>query len=219
MAAANEQIGIAMAAFYPQSDAERRRSVWKPAVCANGSPGRAASGRWDRRSRRPCSTRAAARAVVAEQRAAYDATVATYRQTVLTALQQVEDNLAALRILEGEAAKVQDTIQAATRALSVSTAQYKAGTAELPDGNSRAGHAADRPADPSQPAQPPSNRQRPADRGAGRRLGHLQVAGPQRRDRHFAIIDIVFRTVTRQPLLSRACQQAARPCRCYTSIR
>jgi outer membrane protein TolC len=44
-------------------------------------------------------------------------------------MQQVEDNLAALRILEGEAVKLQDTIQAANRALTVSTAQYTAGTA------------------------------------------------------------------------------------------
>jgi outer membrane protein TolC len=43
-------------------------------------------------------------------------------------MQQVEDNLAALRILEEEADKVQQTVQAATRALDVSTAQYKAGT-------------------------------------------------------------------------------------------
>ena len=38
--------------------------------------------------------------------------------------QQVEDNLAALRILEQEPVKVQETIQAANRALTVSTAQY-----------------------------------------------------------------------------------------------
>ena len=69
------------------------------------------------------------RGIVAEQRAAYDATVAAYRQTVLTAMQQVEDNLAALRILSGEAAKVQQTVQAATRALDISSAQYRAGTA------------------------------------------------------------------------------------------
>ena len=68
------------------------------------------------------------RSVVAEQQAAYDVTVAAYRQTVLTALQQVEDNLAALRILAGEAQKVDDTVKAANRALDVSTAQYRAGT-------------------------------------------------------------------------------------------
>ena len=49
-------------------------------------------------------------------------------RTVLTAFQQVEDNLAALRILEGESAKDQETIQSANRALTVSTAQYTAGT-------------------------------------------------------------------------------------------
>jgi outer membrane protein TolC len=68
------------------------------------------------------------RGVVVEQRAAYDATVAAYRETVLTAMQQVEDNLAALRILATESDKVRQTIQAANRALEISTAQYRAGT-------------------------------------------------------------------------------------------
>ena len=49
------------------------------------------------------------RAQLREARAAYDASAANYRQTVLTALQQVEDGLAALRILESEAGSVQDT--------------------------------------------------------------------------------------------------------------
>jgi outer membrane protein TolC len=66
---------------------------------------------------------------VAEQQGAYDATVAAYRETVLAAMQQVEDNLAALRILALEADKVQQTVQAANRALQVSSAQYRAGTA------------------------------------------------------------------------------------------
>jgi outer membrane protein TolC len=69
------------------------------------------------------------RGVVAEQQGAYDATVAAYRETVLAAMQQVEDNLAALRILALEADKVQQTVQAANRALQVSSAQYRAGTA------------------------------------------------------------------------------------------
>jgi outer membrane protein TolC len=49
---------------------------------------------------------------------------------VLTAMQQVEDNLAALRILSGEADKVQQTVAAAQRALDISTAQYRAGTVD-----------------------------------------------------------------------------------------
>ncbi len=55
--------------------------------------------------------------------------MAAYRQTVLTAMQQVEDNLTALRILATEADKVQQTVVAANRTLEISSAQYRAGTA------------------------------------------------------------------------------------------
>ena len=63
-----------------------------------------------------------------ENVAAYDATTATYRQTVLTAFQQVEDNLAALRVLENEAKAEDAAVQAAQNSLDISTYQYKAGT-------------------------------------------------------------------------------------------
>jgi len=57
-----------------------------------------------------------------------DATVASYRETVLTGFQEVEDNLAVLRILEEEA-KVQDeAVEAARKSLAVALNQYKAGT-------------------------------------------------------------------------------------------
>jgi NodT family efflux transporter outer membrane factor (OMF) lipoprotein len=127
VAAANEQIGIAMAAFYPS-------------LTLSGSAGLANSSllrlfNWPSRVWSVGSTLAETlfdagrrRAIVEEQRAAYDATVAGYRQTVLTAFQQVEDNLAALRILAEEADKNQQTIQSATRALDISSAQYRAGT-------------------------------------------------------------------------------------------
>jgi NodT family efflux transporter outer membrane factor (OMF) lipoprotein len=127
VASANEQIGIAMAAFYPQ-------------LTLSGSAGFQSSSfvKWFGLPSRFWSVgpqlaetlfdAGRRRAVVAQQQAAYDATVAAYRQTVLTAFQQVEDNLAALRILAEEADKVQQTIQAANRALNISTAQYKAGT-------------------------------------------------------------------------------------------
>ncbi len=126
VAAANEQIGIAMAAFYPN-------------LTLSGSLGLSASSlaKWFTWPSRFWSVgpglsytlfdAGRRRGIVAQQQAAYDATVAGYRQTVLTAMQQVEDNLAALRILENEAAKVQNTISSAQRALSVSTDQYKAG--------------------------------------------------------------------------------------------
>ena len=57
----------------------------------------------------------------------YDATVAAYRQTTLTAFQQVEDNLAALRILEEEAKLQQDSVDAASLSVQLTLNQYKAG--------------------------------------------------------------------------------------------
>ena len=59
--------------------------------------------------------------------AVYDEDAATYRQTVLTAFQEVEDNLAALRILEEEARLQDEVVQAARHALELTTNQYKAG--------------------------------------------------------------------------------------------
>jgi outer membrane protein TolC len=59
--------------------------------------------------------------------AGYDATVAAYRQTVLTAFQSVEDNLAALRILEEEAAQQEKVVQAAETALLLAINRYKGG--------------------------------------------------------------------------------------------
>ena len=128
MSAANEQIGIAMAAFYPklsltgsagvESSSLAKWFTWPSRFWSVGP--QLAETLFDA---------VGASGVAAEQQAAYDATVAAYRGTVLTAMQQVEDNLAALRILAAEAKKVQQTVQAANRALYVSTAQYRAGTA------------------------------------------------------------------------------------------
>jgi outer membrane protein TolC len=67
------------------------------------------------------------RATVSQSQAAYDATVANYRQSVLTAFQQVEDNLAALRVLENEAQAEDRAVEAAQNSLNISTYQYKAG--------------------------------------------------------------------------------------------
>jgi outer membrane protein TolC len=127
VAAANEQIGIAVAAFYPnlsltgsaglESSSLAKWFTWPSRFWSVGP--QLAATLFDAGRRR---------GVVVEQRAAYDATVAAYRETVLTAMQQVEDNLAALRILATESDKVRQTIQAANRALEISTAQYRAGT-------------------------------------------------------------------------------------------
>jgi NodT family efflux transporter outer membrane factor (OMF) lipoprotein len=60
--------------------------------------------------------------------AQYDATVASYRQTVLSAFQEVEDDLAALRYLAEEAAQQQEAVTAANQSLALEIDRYKAGT-------------------------------------------------------------------------------------------
>jgi NodT family efflux transporter outer membrane factor (OMF) lipoprotein len=61
-------------------------------------------------------------------RAAYDGTVANYRQTVLTGFKEVEDNLAALRILEEEARVQDEAVTAAKQSVTIIRNQYQAGT-------------------------------------------------------------------------------------------
>jgi len=127
VAAANAQIGVAEAAFYPS-------------VTLSGTLGlvSTAFGNWFSLPSRVWALGAAIsetvfdgglrKAVTEEARAAYDATVASYRQTVLTAFQDVEDNLAALRILEDEARVQDEAVHAARQALTVVLNQYQAGT-------------------------------------------------------------------------------------------
>ena len=112
----------------------------------------------------------------AAARAAYDSTVATYRQTVLTGFQEVEDNLAALRILEEEA-KVQDeAVKAARLSVTLSTNQYKAGTINTLDllVVVTVARNNERTAD-HHPGQP-DERQRPLGKGPGRRLEIVRLA-------------------------------------------
>jgi outer membrane protein TolC len=67
------------------------------------------------------------RALTDEAKTGYDFNVASYRETVLTAFQQVEDNLAALRILEQEAGVQDQAVQAAQRSLALSITRYEGG--------------------------------------------------------------------------------------------
>ncbi len=60
--------------------------------------------------------------------AGYAASVASYRQTILGGLQEVEDNLVALRLLEEEAALQEEAVQAARQSVKLTTYQYQAGT-------------------------------------------------------------------------------------------
>jgi NodT family efflux transporter outer membrane factor (OMF) lipoprotein len=127
MAAANAEIGVAMAAYYPSIT-----------LSATGGFEASTTPLWFTWPSRFWSLGAAAAQTIfqggallaqtAAARAAYDATVATYRQTVLTAFQEVEDNLSALRILGQEAKAQDDAVASARQSLAVSTNQYKAGT-------------------------------------------------------------------------------------------
>ena len=63
-------------------------------------------------------------------RAAYDAAVANYRGTVLSAFQAVENDLSGLRILEQQAAVLDNAVQDATRGAEIAFNEYKAGTVD-----------------------------------------------------------------------------------------
>jgi NodT family efflux transporter outer membrane factor (OMF) lipoprotein len=128
VASANEQIGIAKAAYYPaislggnvgfQSTSFLNWLTWPSRFWSVGP--QLAETLFDAGRRR-------GQVQIAEGQ--YDSVTANYRQTVLTAFQQVEDNLAALRILESETAELTRATAAAQRSLDVSSAQYTAGTA------------------------------------------------------------------------------------------
>lgn len=127
MASVNEQIGIAQAAYYPSVGLSASIGLsssdfvkWFSWPSRFFSVGPQVAETLFEGGRR--------RAAVNQAQALYDVTVASYRQTVLTAFQQIEDNLAALRILAQEATATDQAVQAAERALQISTFQYKAGT-------------------------------------------------------------------------------------------
>jgi NodT family efflux transporter outer membrane factor (OMF) lipoprotein len=127
MAATNAQIGVAIAAYYPNIT-----------LTASGGFQATDLAKWLTWPSRFWSVGAAMaetvfegglrRAQTAQARAAYDATVASYRETVLAGFQEVEDNLAALRILEEEARVQNEAVKAAQEAVRLAINQYKAGT-------------------------------------------------------------------------------------------
>ena len=126
VAEANEQIGIAKAAYFPtvtlnallgfESSSIRNLGGWQSFLWAVGSS--LAQTVFDGGRRRATSKAALAN---------YDATVASYRQATLDAFQQVEDNLAALRILEQEAEQQQRAVASARESLQLFSNRYKGG--------------------------------------------------------------------------------------------
>lgn len=126
VAEANEQIGIAQAAFFPtlvigatggfQGTTATNWLNWPSRMWAVGP--QLSETLFDAGRRRATSDAA---------KANYDATVAAYRQIALTAFQEVEDNLAALRILENEAEQQHRATASAQESLQLFTNRYVGG--------------------------------------------------------------------------------------------
>ncbi len=128
-AAANEQIGVAISAYFPSLTLSAQGGFessvlsqlftlpsrfWTvgPTLAATLFDG----------GLRHAQTQAA--------RAAYDQQVAVYRQTVLAAFQDVEDNLASQRILAQEIVLQREAVDSARQALAIVTNEYRAGTVD-----------------------------------------------------------------------------------------
>ncbi len=126
MAQANAQIGVAKAAYYPtvtlsaaagfQNTSITNWLTWPSRVWSVGTA--ISETIYDGGLRR---------ATMEQYRAQYDETVANYRNTVLTAFQQVEDNLAALRVLSQEIQEQDTAIASAQRSLKLATDRYRLG--------------------------------------------------------------------------------------------
>jgi NodT family efflux transporter outer membrane factor (OMF) lipoprotein len=126
MAEANQQIGIARAAYFPTVTLDATAGfagtrgsnwfTWPAGYWALGPT--IAETLFDAGRRRATSESAGAN---------YDGTVATYRQTSLTAFQEVEDNLAALRILENETRQQDQAVASSKDSLHIFTNRYKGG--------------------------------------------------------------------------------------------
>jgi NodT family efflux transporter outer membrane factor (OMF) lipoprotein len=126
VAAANAQIGVARAAYYPsltlsanggfETSQIQNWFIWPSRFWSLGPT--LAQTLFDAGARR---------AQTEQAQAAYDSAVANYRQTVLTVFQNVEDNLSALRILSEEVGQAHTAVGSATHTLDLSLARFKGG--------------------------------------------------------------------------------------------
>lgn len=126
VASANAQIGVAKTAYYPMINLAASGGFESSAITTliNGPSGLWSIGLSAAETLFDAGRR---RSVTDQARAAYDFQVATYRQNVLNGFQQVEDNLAAVRILENEAQVQDEAVAAAQRSLDLSVTRYKGG--------------------------------------------------------------------------------------------
>ena len=101
--------------------------------------------------------------------------VANYRQTVLTAFQQVEDELAAIRILARQQKVIDDAVKAAQKEVDVLLNQYQAGTVAFTAVVVAQAHVAYRPGVRADGEAGSLSCRRRADRGARRRMGYRSI--------------------------------------------
>ncbi|MCU1317686.1 MAG: efflux system, outer rane lipoprotein NodT family [Candidatus Acidoferrum typicum] len=126
MAAANAQIGVAQAAYYPNITLVGTGG-FESGVITTLLSGPSIIWSAGASAIAPIFDAGRRRASTDQAIAAYDQTVANYRETVLTGFQQVEDNLAALRILEKEADTQQRAVLASQKSLELSLTRYRGG--------------------------------------------------------------------------------------------
>lgn len=132
VSAANAQIGVAKSAYFPNLT-----------LAASGGYDSSGLAHWISLPNRLWSVGPSlaetlfdggARAATTDQAVAtYDASVANYRQTVLTGFQQVEDSIASLRILEQESHKQLEAVTLSRQAVTLTLNQYKAGVVPFLD--------------------------------------------------------------------------------------
>jgi len=128
MAAANAQLGVARAAYFPNITLGASGGFESTSITTwfNGPSGFITGSASALVTVFDVGRR---RAINDQANAAYAQTVANYQQTVLTSFQEVEDGLAALRILENEAQVQSAAVSAAEHSLTLSTNRYKGGVA------------------------------------------------------------------------------------------
>ncbi len=126
MAEMNAQVGVTRAAYYPNITLSASAGLENTSITQWFT--------WPSRffSVGPSASETifdfgARRGAVQQAQANYDHTVANYRETVLTAFQQVEDNIAALRVLTDELKQQDAAVQSADRNLKLADARYRAG--------------------------------------------------------------------------------------------
>jgi NodT family efflux transporter outer membrane factor (OMF) lipoprotein len=126
MAQANALIGVATAAYYPLVNLTASSGVQSP-ILRNLFSAPAFFWSLGSAATQIIFDAGLRKATVAQFTASYNADVAAYKQAVLTAFQQVEDNIATLEIVSEQISKQRDSIQSAQRYLDIATARWETG--------------------------------------------------------------------------------------------